>query len=80
MKKYLLIYLLLLAGINLHAQDFEYGKPTAAELEMKTYSKDSSAKVVVLKEFGTVRISSCEHTPPEFQYHVRIKILNSKGF
>ncbi len=80
MKKHLLVYLLLLAGINAHAQDFEFGKPTHEELEMKTYSKDSSANAVVLKEFGTATISNRDNTPLVFQYHVKIKILNSKGF
>lgn len=80
LKKYLLICLLLLAGINVRAQDFAFGKPTHEELEMKTYSKDSSANAVVLKEFGTATISSRDNTPLVFQYHVKIKIQNSKGF
>ncbi|MVN22908.1 DUF3857 domain-containing protein [Mucilaginibacter arboris] len=80
MKKHLLIYLLLLAGIKAYAQDFDYGKYAADELNMKTYSKDSAANAVVLREFGTAQISNREGSPLVFEYHVRIKIFNSKGF
>lgn len=47
---------------------------------MKTYSKDSAANAVVLQEFGTAEISNREHSPLVFQYHVKIKIFNSKAF
>lgn len=80
LKRYLLIYLLFLIVINASAQDFEFGKISQNELDMKVYSKDSAASAVVLKEFGTAQISSREKTPLVFEYHVRIKIFNSKGF
>ncbi len=80
LKKHLLIYLLLFAGINAFAQNFEFGKYSNQELDMKTYSKDSSANAVVLREFGTAQISNRDNTPLVFEYHTKIKILNSKGF
>lgn len=80
MKKLLLVYLLLFAGINVFAQDFEFGKFSNEELNLKTYDKDSAANAVVLKEFGTAQISNRDNSPLVFEYHVKIKILNSKGF
>ncbi|MGI4751719.1 MAG: hypothetical protein ACRYFB_13900 [Janthinobacterium lividum] len=80
MKKYLLYYLLLFAGINASAQDFEYGKVSDQEINLKTYSKDTAANAVVLQEFGTAQISNREHSPLVFEYHVKIKIFNSKAF
>jgi hypothetical protein len=80
LKKHLLFYLLLLAGINAYAQDFEFGKLSNDELNMKIYSKDSSANAVVLREFGNAAISNRDRSPLEFEYHVKIKIFNSRGF
>ncbi|MGI4022418.1 MAG: transglutaminase domain-containing protein [Janthinobacterium lividum] len=80
MKKYLLIYLLFLTVINASAQNFEFGKYSAQELDMKMYSKDSAANAVVLQEFGTAQISNRDGSPLVFEHHVKIKIFNSKGF
>jgi hypothetical protein len=80
LKKYLLIYLLLLAGINASAQDFNFGQPANNELEMKSYNKDTAANAVVLQEYGTAQISNRDNSPLIFEYHVKIKIFNSKGF
>lgn len=80
MKKYLLCYLLLFAGVRAVSQDFETGKISNQELNMKTYSKDSAANAVVLQEFGNAEISNRENSPLVFQYHVKIKIFNSKAF
>ncbi|RYE29547.1 MAG: DUF3857 domain-containing protein, partial [Sphingobacteriaceae bacterium] len=81
MKKHLFCCLLLFAGAAAaFAQDFETGKISNQELNMKTYSKDSAANAVVLQEFGTAEISNRDHSPLVFQYHVKIKIFNSKAF
>ncbi|WP_207426401.1 DUF3857 domain-containing protein [Pedobacter sp. SYSU D00535] len=61
------------------AQNFPFGKPTSTEYELTKYSKDTSANAVVLREFGTAYISNSD-VNVVFEYHVRIKIFNSKGF
>lgn len=81
MKKYLLgVFFLLTPFLRLFAQDFTFGELKLDELDMKNYSADTTANAVVLREFGTARISSEPRTPLIFDYHVRIKIFNSKGF
>src|SRR5690606_35017357 len=62
------------------SEDFPFGRITLAELEMKNYDKDTTASAVVLNEFGTAYISSGERIPLIFEHHVKIKILNIKGF
>jgi hypothetical protein len=80
MKKILPLLLLLIAPIALWAQDFAYGQFSLDELNMTRYAKDTSAHAVVLKEFGKTWLSSGDRTPLVFEYHVKIKILDSKGF
>ena len=66
-----------------HAQNFEFGKFTQQELDMKLYDKDSTADAVVLHEFGTANIDIDEYTGESyvnFIYHTRIKIFNKNGF
>jgi len=79
MKRVLLVAALAFAAKISLAEDFPFGKPTATELELKKYEKDSSANAVVLREFGTAQISSRDGNLI-FKYHVRIKLFNSKGF
>ncbi|RYY30227.1 MAG: DUF3857 domain-containing protein [Sphingobacteriaceae bacterium] len=67
-------------AINASAQNFEFGKYAAAEQDMKVYRKDSAANAVVLNEFGSAEISNRDGSPLVFEYHVKIKIFNSKGF
>lgn len=76
--------ILITAGIVLcsflaSAQDFTFGRPTSEEVELKKYAKDTSANAVVLNEFGTAYISN-QNGNLIFEYHVRIKIFNSRGF
>lgn len=81
MKKYLLgAFLFLTPFLRLSAQDFAFGQLNLAELDMEEYSADTAANAVVLREFGTARISSGPRTPLLFDYHVRIKIFNRKGY
>lgn len=47
---------------------------------MKSYPKDSTANAVVLDEFGETWIDSNEPHNLVHYYHVKIKILNGKGF
>jgi len=80
MKRKILSLALCLVSSYVFAQDnFEFGKPSSAEFELKRYDADSSANAVVLKEFGTAYISSVDGNLV-FKYHTRIKIFNSKAF
>lgn len=64
------------------AQDFPYGAITIEEMNMKSYSKDTSAHAVVLQEFGKSRIDvgSDDRIKQIYEYHVKIKIFDSKAF
>jgi hypothetical protein len=48
---------------------------------MKNYSKDTTAHAVVLTEFGkaNLNITSADEVRLVFEYHVKIKILDTKG-
>lgn len=82
MKYFLLVYALLYSSI-LFGQDFKFLDVTQEELNLKNVALDSNANAVVLREFGTAAIRLNESEGQlfiEFQYHVRIKILNKNGF
>lgn len=59
MQRSLLSACLLLFSLSSFAQDFRPGV-TFDELDLKTYSKDSTANAVVLNEFGTAYITNDE--------------------
>ena len=78
-----LILLSLLCIIHLAtAQDFPYGQISTEELSMKKYAKDTSAHAVVLREYGRARIdvANDDNIKLTLEYHVKIKIFDSKGF
>lgn len=69
----------------LYAQDFEfeYGKITGDDINLKNTQLDSNANAMVIREFGTasVQIDDAKgETYISFEYHVRIKIFNKEGF
>jgi len=67
----------------LYAQDFEYGKITGSDVELKNTRLDSNANAMVIKEFGTASVqldNATGKTYIDFVYHVRIKIFNKEGF
>lgn len=83
MKKTLLIFLISIAFIQFaSAQNFPYGFVTQEEMDMKNYSKDTSAHAVVLNEYGTSRITVAndDNIKMIYEYHVKIKIFDSKAF
>lgn len=81
MKRFLLlITTLLFAHHIVSAQDFTYGNFSLAEMDSKSYDKDAKAHAVVLHEFGKTYISSGDGLPLIHEYHVKIKIYDSKGF
>jgi len=63
------------------AQDFPYGQISDQEMEMKSYSKDTSAHAVVLREYGkgSIEVVTGEDIRLVFEYHVKIKIFDAKG-
>ncbi len=79
MKNLLIVIAFSLQYFQISAQDFPFGKPSSKEFELKKYDKDTSANAVVLKEFGTAYINNNDGELI-LEYHVRIKIFNSKGF
>lgn len=84
MKRLLLLSLSLSILANIcYAQDFEYGKITGADFNLKNTPLDSNANAMVIREFGTSSMqlddasrSLCIY----FRYHVKIKIFNKNGF
>jgi len=63
------------------AIDFPYGDYTRKEINMKKYDKDPLAHALVLKEYGKAWITSNGNkTMLGFEYHVKIKIFESKAF
>ncbi|ASU34456.1 DUF3857 domain-containing protein [Mucilaginibacter xinganensis] len=83
MRKPLLITLILIFSCCiLSAQDFPYGTISIQEMNMKNYAKDTSAHAVVLQEFGksSINIGSDDHIKLMYEYHVKIKIFDSKAF
>jgi len=83
MIRLLLFSCLLLLGRVCCAQidhGFPYGKVPLTDLQMKSYAKDSTANAIVLDEFGESWIDNDNDHNLQHTYHVKIKILNSKGF
>jgi hypothetical protein len=50
---YLLIFFLLVLTASSSAQDFDYGKITGSDFELKNTVLDSNANAMVIREFGT---------------------------
>ncbi|RVU03103.1 DUF3857 domain-containing protein [Mucilaginibacter limnophilus] len=65
---------------NAQDEDFQYGQFSWDELNMKSYKNDTSAHAVVLKEYGNAWISSNDEIRLQYEYHVKIKIFDNKGF
>ncbi|KAA8477150.1 DUF3857 domain-containing protein [Arcticibacter tournemirensis] len=82
MNKFLLIMVAVISTTYAVAQpeEFPFAKPTPAEFDLKKYDRDTTANAVVLREYGTAYISTNVDLRLVFEYHVRIKIFNEKGF
>ncbi|WCT14672.1 transglutaminase domain-containing protein [Mucilaginibacter jinjuensis] len=81
MKYFLpLFFLLLTINYQSFAEDFEFGKITDQEIQMKRYNKDTNAHAVVLNEYGKAYVSTGDHIRLQFEHHVKIKIFDSKAF
>lgn len=75
-----LLFLLLIINYQSFAQDFDFGKITDQEMQMKRYDKDTNAHAVVLNEYGKAYISAGDNIRLQFEHHVKIKIFDSKAF
>lgn len=80
MRKLLLFITITLLSAQVYAQDFPQEKFDNADILMSKYDKDTSAHAVVLREFGKTWISTADHLPLIHEYHVKIKIFDTKGF
>ena len=76
-----LLTLILFCNIG-YAQKFNYGDFTNEEVGLKRYDKDTSAHAFVINEYGTAKIDvvSDDRIKIVREYHVKIKILDTKGF
>ncbi|MGZ3758057.1 MAG: transglutaminase domain-containing protein [Mucilaginibacter sp.] len=81
MKKNALALLLFLSSVNLFAQDFQVAVPTAEEISMKKYAKDTSAHALYLNEYGRgkIDVTNGDNIRLFFNYHAKIKIFDTKG-
>lgn len=81
-KILLLLFTFILTSTLARSQDFTYGDVSAQDLSMKKYAKDTAARAVVLNEYGNaqITIASDEVLKVIYNYHVKIKIINTKGF
>lgn len=82
-RKLPLLFFLFLFSLTALAQmenGFEAGKVSIAELTMNSYPQDAAANAVILEEFGESWIDNGGDHHLQHYYHVKIKILNSKGF
>lgn len=83
MKTFFLLFFLSLCTSIGFAQDFPFGQITNDDDHFDKNKIDSNANAVVLKEFGTSRITVDDQTGQSellFLYHVKIKIFNKEGF
>ena len=82
MKKHILVVFVLLSFITMHAQDFDFGEVSKAELEEKKRPNDPEANAAILYEntYITMRYIQGEGFQLETNVHKRIKIYNKDGF
>lgn len=79
----LIVTILLSVPFIAHAQDFEFGRLSMDDVNLKSAKTDSSANAIVIREFGKASIQIDDqsgHSYVDYTYHVRIKILNKSGF
>ncbi|WP_316787977.1 DUF3857 domain-containing protein [Pedobacter frigoris] len=78
-----LLFFFISCILNVNAQNFEYGKLTGDDLDLKNVVLDSNANAMVIREFGTSSMRLDERAGRmviDFEYHVKIKIFNKNGF
>ncbi|MPS74080.1 MAG: DUF3857 domain-containing protein [Chryseobacterium sp.] len=59
------------------SQDFEWGKPSQEEIDLKSVPFEVGVDAVILKEYGELKI---DYVGYELDEHIRIKILSTNGF
>ncbi|OJJ15569.1 hypothetical protein BKI52_37425 [marine bacterium AO1-C] len=73
--------MLLVINISIQAQNKTFGKVSKAELQMKSYEKDSTADALVLLDIGRV---SMDYVGSDLfmviEQHRRVKIFNKEGY
>ncbi len=82
-KTCLTLTLLVLFGIGVSGQDFEFGSLTPEDIKLAKYDLDSFSNAAVLNEYGKAYMvfnDTKGYTELVVNYHVRIKIFNSDGY
>ena len=81
-KRFLSLLIVLFLVTPCLAQDFPYGSFTHEEMDLKKYKLDTAAHAVVLNEYGVTRIDvlSDDNIKIVYEYHVKIKIFDTKSF
>ena len=83
MRKFLFLFIILSTLLKTAgAQDFTFGEIGQNEMDMGVYDRDTSAGALVLNEFGRAHMRADEGTIAKlvFEYHVKIKIFDTRGF
>jgi hypothetical protein len=81
-KRYLSLLIVCFLTHASFAQDFTFESATSEEINLKKYQLDTAAHAVVLNEYGNTRIDvvSDDNIKIIYEYHIRIKIFDSKSF
>ena len=76
------LFIILLLSNSVSAQIFPYGNYSQQEVNMKKYDADTAAHAVILNEYGTsnINVVSDDYIKIIYEYHVKIKIFDAKGF
>ena len=82
MKRIVLILFVLWSFVSLaqKKRSSKIGKTTLAELQMKSYDRDSIANAVVLYEHANYYVNEQQNFNLTTDYYFRIKILKKEGF
>lgn len=80
-RKVLSLVILFLGAICAIYPQSKYGSATMEELQMESYSQDTSAVALILLKDGETRFTYNEHTGFKFEYtqEMKIKILKKEG-
>src|SRR5690606_23706838 len=73
-------FLLFVSATHLYSQDppIEWGEIPIEDLQFTSFPGDTNASAVILCDYGESKFNNDFHI--EFTRHLRVKILNQKGY